>query len=329
MNVTDRYAGRMTVIAGFSFIRNAHMFITTQRNEVTVKIGVIGLGRMGTAIAERLLVAGHEVSVWNRAPGKAEALIAAGASPLSLAGAWRQVDACVSMVADSAALLAVTLESGLARDSGASGKLLIDMSTVDPHASAAVALAAGQVGLRYLRAPVSGNPGVVRSGNLTIIASGTADDFAAGDAILHDIGANVFYAGEGETSRIIKLALNLMIAGTTELLAECIALAEGYGIKRGILLEIIGASAVGSPFVKYKAGPLLKDDYTSTFTTRLMRKDLDLALASAAEAGVPLPVTATVQQLLQACVSTGLGDLDFMSLLVRLQREAGQATPSL
>jgi 3-hydroxyisobutyrate dehydrogenase-like beta-hydroxyacid dehydrogenase len=116
-----------------------------------------------------------------------------------------------------------------------------------------------------------------------------------------------------------------MVAGTAELLAECIALAEAHDVPRDKLLEIVGASAVGSPFVKYKTGPLLANDYTSTFSSRLMHKDLDLALKSAAAGGVPLPVTAVVHQLLQACMSTGLGDLDFMALLTRLQREAGQA----
>src|SRR3546814_13528149 len=91
-----------------------------------------------------------------------------------------------------------------------------------------------------------------------------------------------------------------MIAGTTQLLAECVALAEGHGVARSTLLEIVGASAVASPFVKYKVGPLLERNYSSTFTTRLMRKDLDLALEAAAGAGVPLPVTGVVQQLLPA-----------------------------
>jgi 3-hydroxyisobutyrate dehydrogenase-like beta-hydroxyacid dehydrogenase len=305
-------------------------FIRTQPCEVNVKIGVIGLGRMGTPIAERLLAAGHEVSVWNRTPEKAGPLIAKGASELSLDQGWGDTEVCVSMLADSDALLDVCLGLGLvSKDAGGAGKLLIDMSTVSPSSSEKVSRAAEAAGVRYLRAPVSGNPGVVRGGNLTIVASGTREDFTSAKPLLDDIGPNVFYAGEGESARIIKLALNLMVAGTTELLAECVALAEGHGVDRATLLEIVGTSAVGSPFVKYKIEPLLRDDYASTFTTRLMRKDVDLALASAADAGVPLPLTANVQQLLQAAISTGLGDLDFMSLLIRLQRESGRPTPDL
>ncbi len=124
---------------------------------------------------------------------------------------------------------------------------------------------------------------------------------------MRDIGPHVFYAGAGDAARVIKLALNLMVAGTAELLAECIALAESHDVRRDTLLEIVGASAVASPLVKYKIGPLLADDYESTFSSRLMRKDLDLVLESAAAGGVPLPITAVVHQLLQACISTGLG----------------------
>ncbi|CND52614.1 3-hydroxyisobutyrate dehydrogenase [Mycobacterium tuberculosis] len=295
-----------------------------------MKIGIIGLGRMGTAIAERLMSAGHEVAVWNRSLEKAAALVAKGASGLDLLRGWGDTAVCISMLADSEALLHVCLELGFVSDAaGGTGRLLIDMSTVAPSASLEVARATERSGIRFLRAPVSGNPGVVRSGNLTIVASGAREDFTAAEPLLRDIGPHVFYAGEGENARIIKLALNLMVAGTTELLAECVALAEGHGIDRGTLLEIVGTSAVGSPLVKYKIEPLLHDDYESTFTTRLMRKDVDLALASAADAGIPLPLTANVQQLLQACISTGLGDLDFMALLIRLQREAGLRAPGL
>ena len=104
------------------------------------------------------------------------------------------------------------------------------------------------------------------------------------------------------------------------------ALAEAHGVDRATLLEIVAGSAVGSPFVQYKVGPLLADDYTATFTTRLMRKDLDLALSAAAAGGVTIPVTGLVRGLLQSAVDTGLGDLDFMALLVRLQRESDGAS---
>ena len=292
-----------------------------------MNVSVIGLGQMGTAIAERLLAAGHHVTVWNRSPGKARELVAQGAVELdSFHRAWDQAETCITMLADSQALADVTLDAsnGLARTPGGMGKTLIDMSTVSVEVSREVATAATASGIRYLRAPVSGNPGVVRAGNLTIIASGDDAVFETASGLLSDIGPHVFHVGDGDASRIIKLALNLMVAGTAELLAECIALAEAHGVRRQSLLDVVGASAVASPLVKYKIGPLLADDYSATFSSRLMRKDLSLALRAAADGGVPLPVTSVVDQLLQACISTGLGELDFMSLLLRLQHEAGQ-----
>jgi 3-hydroxyisobutyrate dehydrogenase-like beta-hydroxyacid dehydrogenase len=292
-----------------------------------MQVSVLGLGQMGTAIAERLLDAGHTVRVWNRSRGKAEALVAKGATELdSPAEGWAS-EFVVVMVADSVALTELALGAhGLACQAEARGKFLIDMSTVSAECSAKVAAAAADQGIRYVRAPVRGNPGVVRAGNLAIVASGDEGDVSDAKVILADVGPHVFYAGEGEAARIVKLALNLMIAGTAQLLSEALTLAESHGVDRAKLLEITSASAIGSPFVKYKSAPLLVDDYASTFSTRLMRKDLDMVLASGAAGNVPLPVTATVQQLLQACVSTGLGDLDFMSLFIRLKREAGQAS---
>lgn len=293
---------------------------------------VLGLGQMGSAIAERLIDAGHTVHVWNRSAGRADALVARGATELEeSADAWSVADVCITMLADSDALAEVSLapEGGLARDEDARGKTLIDMSTVSPEISAEVAEAAARSGIKYVRAPVSGNPGVVRAGNLAIVASGTDADISDAEPVLRDIGPNVYRAGDGEAARIVKLALNLMVAGTAELLAECVALAEAHGVDRAILLEIVAGSAVGSPFVKYKVAPLLAEDYTATFTTRLMRKDLDLALTSATAGGLPLPVTTVVRQLLQSAVDTGLGDLDFMALLIRLQREADGGASSV
>lgn len=292
-------------------------------------VSVLGLGQMGSAIAERLIGAGHEVSVWNRSKGKADGLVAKGAFELEACHeAWARSDVCITMVADSQALADVALapDVGLAHAWRGSGKTLVDMSTVSAELSSDVAAAAATSGVQYLRAPVSGNPGVVRAGNLTIVASGEGGVFRSVESLLRDIGPHVFYAGEGEAARIIKLALNLVVAGTAELLAECIALAEAHDVQRDKLLEIVGASAVASPLVKYKIGPLLANDYTSTFSSRLMRKDLGLALDAGAAAGVALPVTGVVDQLLQACISTGLGELDFMALLIRLQREAGHAS---
>jgi len=276
---------------------------------------------MGAPIARRLLDAGHTLCVWNRTPGKEGALVEAGAQVLSSPGeACRAAEVWVTMVLDDAALEDVTEE--LFRAPGA-GAVLVDMSTVSPAASRQVAEAAAAAGVAYLRAPVSGNPSVVTAGNLGIMVSGDEEAFARTEALLRDIGPNVFYVGPGEEARVLKLALNLMIAGNAQLIAEALVLGEANGLDRSKMLEVMGASAAGSPFVKYKSAALVEDDYNATFTSYAMWKDLTMALAAAHEAHAPLPVTATIQQLVEGCIGSGWGELDLMTRLPRLRREAG------
>jgi 3-hydroxyisobutyrate dehydrogenase len=292
-----------------------------------VQVAVLGLGKMGGPIARRLLGAGHAVSVWNRTAGRAAALAEAGAQELSSPReAWEAADVAVTMVLDDAALLEVTAGPDGLLTAGGEGCVLVDMSTVSPNASRTVADAAGRAGTGYLRAPVSGNPSVVEAGNLGIIVSGDEQVFRRTEELLHDIGPNVFYVGGSEEARVLKLALNLMIAGNAQLIAEALVLGEAHGLDRARMLEVIGASAAGSPFVKYKTAALVQDDYTATFTAYAMWKDLSLALAAAHEARAPLPVTATIQQLVEGCLGSGWAELDLMALLPRLRREAGLDT---
>ena len=289
-----------------------------------MKVALVGLGAMGVPIAERVLAAGHELTVWNRSPGKADGLVAQGASLAESAkGLLGEVDVCITMVADDAALEAVTnAEDGVLAGTGP-GTVLIDMSTVSPAASARVAEAAERARVDYLRAPVSGNPGVVRAGNLTIIVSGPEGAFERVRELLEAIGPNVYYVGGADEARVLKLALQVMIAGTTELMAEALVLAEGSGLDRAKLLEVMGASAVGSPFVKYKTGPILANDYSATFTTKAMLKDVSLVLGVAEETGLPLPVTSMLRSRLRETIDAGYGDADLMALLLQLRQAAG------
>src|SRR5207249_4986385 len=164
---------------------------------------------------------------------------------------------------------------------------------------------------------------VIEAGNLGIIVSGDEGAFRRAESLLRDIGPNVFLVGAAEEARVLKLALNLMIAGTTQLIAEALVLGEQSGLDRSTMLEVMGASAMGSPYVKYKTAGLVADDYTATFTSASMYKDLALALAVAHDAGVPLPVTAAVQQLYEACIASGMGEADLTWLVQRLRRDAG------
>jgi 3-hydroxyisobutyrate dehydrogenase-like beta-hydroxyacid dehydrogenase len=287
-------------------------------------VALVGLGKMGVPIAERILAAGHTLTVYNRTPGKADALVEQGAtvadSPVSL---LEEHDVCITMVSDDTALEAVTSGEGGVLGSARAGSVLVDMSTVSVAASGRVADAAARAGVAYYRAPVSGNPGVVRAGNLTIVVSGPTEPYGRIEPLLKEIGPNVYYVGDAEEARVVKLALQVLIAGTAQLMSEALLLGDAMGLSRERLLEVMGNSAVGSPFVKYKTAPLLADDYSATFTTSMMKKDIELVQALAAEAGIPLPVTAQLHELLQETVDGGYADVDIMALLLQLRKRAG------
>lgn len=290
-----------------------------------MRVAVCGLGKMGAPIARRLLAAGHALTVYNRTPGRADPLVAGGAREVRRPDeVWGTADVCLTMVADDTALAALTTgEAGLLLGPPPE-RVLVDMSTVSPAASAEVARAAEGAGVAYLRAPVSGNPSVVEAGNLTIMVSGDERAYRRVEGMLRDVGPHLFYLGQGEEARVMKLALQVVIAGTAELMAEALVLAEAGGLERAAVLEVMGQSAVGSPFVKYKTPALVANDFTATFTAAAMHKDLSLVLDAGRALGVPLPVVALVHQHLQACMSSGMADIDLMALLPRLQREAGK-----
>ncbi len=282
-------------------------------------VGLIGLGNMGTAFAERLLDGGYDLLVYNRTSAKAEPLAARGAAVADTAEELAErVDVVLTSLPNDEALESVAEEVvGAIRPDG----VLVDMSTVSPGASARVAGLAEEASVAYLRAPVSGNPTVVRSGNLSFIVSGPREALDKVERVLETIGPTVHYVGDAEQARIVKLALNLMIAGLAQLMSEALVLAEASDVSRQDLLETMGSSAVGAPFVKYKTGPLLHDDFSATFTTALMEKDIDLILDAAKQAGLELPVAQEMKSLLQATAQAGYADDDFMALYLR-QRSA-------
>lgn len=288
-----------------------------------MRVGVLGLGSMGAAIARRLQPTEHELTVWNRSPGPSEEFadrgVTVAGSPAQLLDA---VDVCLSSLSDGGAVEAVGEQLCAAVPAG-EPRTWVETSTIDIATSSRIAERAAAAGLGYLRAPVSGNPGVVAAGNLTIIASGPQEVLERARPALADVGPNLFHVGEAEEARTMKLALNLMIAASTQMLAEALVMGEANGLDRAKMLEVMSASAVGSPFIRYKADPLVEDDYTSTFSARLLAKDLDLIIECANDAGVPLPATAAVRQSVQSCISAGMGELDLSVLVPLLRRDAG------
>ena len=287
-------------------------------------MGLIGLGNMGTAIAERLLDAGYPLVVHNRTRAKAEPLESRGAevadTPEELVG---KADVVITSLPNDAAFEAVATQVvGAAR----SGTVLVDVSTVSPEVSARIASLAEPAGVEYLRAPVSGNPTVVRAGNLSFIVSGDRETLERAGPVLRAIGPTITHVGEAEQARVVKLAINLMIAVLAQVISEALVLGEASGVSREALLEVMGSSAAGAPFVRYKTEALVRDDYSATFTTELMEKDIDLVLDAGDEGGVELPLARELKRQVRAAIEAGYGDDDFIALFQHLRRASGLDT---
>ena len=285
-------------------------------------MGLIGLGNMGSAFAERLLDADYQLVVHNRNRQRTESLAARGAvvaeTAAELAAA---VDIVLTSLSDDEAFESI---AGSVVAAARPGTVVVDTSTVSPGASARVAALAEQASVLYVRAPVSGNPSVVRAGNLTFIVSGPSGAVDRATPVLLAIGPNIQLVGDAEQARIVKLAINLVIAGLAELMSEALVLGEASGVSRAALLETMGNSAAGAPFVKYKTEPLLRDDYSATFTTNLLEKDIDLVLEAAEAARVRLPLAGEIKSLVRSAIEAGYGDDDFMALFLNLRSEAEQ-----
>jgi 3-hydroxyisobutyrate dehydrogenase len=279
------------------------------------RIGWIGTGRMGHAMAGRLIAAGQDLHVWNRTRSKAEDLTAGGAVVVDTVAALADRDVVFTMVSADDDLLTVTLGPGGLLNQETAPRYLVDSSTVSAETSEKVRQAAAARGTTLLAAPVSGNAKVVGAGQLSIAVSGPRAAFDDVEPLLAMIGKSVTYVGEADLARLVKIAHNVFLGVVTQSLAEVIVLAERGGVPRSSFLEFLNSSVMGSVFTRYKSPALVNLDYTPTFTPVLLRKDFDLGLAAARQMDVPMPVAALTAQLVQASVSSGRVNEDFAILL--------------
>lgn len=287
-------------------------------------IGWIGTGRMGFPMAERLVKNGCNVTAFNRTRSKAEPLTKSGAKLVDWPADLAACDIVFTMVSASDDLKQVTIgKDGVLTDSGPAPKILVDCSTVSEEASADVRAAALKRGTQMLAAPVSGNGKVVKAGKLTIVASGPKAAYDTVLPYLEMMGRGASYVGEGELSRIVKICHNVLLGATIQNLVEITVLAEKLGVKRHAFLDFINKSVMGSLFTTYKTPALVNLDMTPTFTPVLLRKDLDLGLAAARKADVPMPLTATTRELVQNLIGLGFKDQDFATLLLQQAKNAG------
>jgi 3-hydroxyisobutyrate dehydrogenase-like beta-hydroxyacid dehydrogenase len=287
------------------------------------RLGWLGTGRMGAAMAARLLDAGVTLTVWNRTAVKTEPLRARGATAVDTAAQLGGCDIVFITVTSSADLLAVTLGPDGVLSGDEVPSIVVDCSTVSAEAAAEVRAAADARGSAFLSAPISGNPAMVAEGDAAIVASGPVDVFATVVPYLRFIAPTTVHCGYGEEARLVKLCHNLLLGMITEALAEVTTLAEKGGVSSAAFLEFINGSVLSSTFIRHKGNAIRERDYTPTFTSENMRKDFDLGLAAARALEVPLPLVASTHQLVQTAINTGFRDDDYVALYEVAARAAG------
>jgi 3-hydroxyisobutyrate dehydrogenase-like beta-hydroxyacid dehydrogenase len=278
------------------------------------QIGWLGTGRMGAAMAARLISGGAAVTVWNRTASKTTPLIELGAAHAANVGDLGRCDIVFTSVSSSPDLLAVTLGPGGLFNAQPAPSIVVDTSTVSAEAATQVRAEAESRGIGFLSAPISGNADVVAGGGASIIASGPKSVFDTVVPYLNAIAPSVTYAGAGDEALLVKLAHNLLVGMITESLAEVTTLAEKGGVSPSAFLDFIDGSVLGSTFIGYKGQAIRTHDYDPTFTTELLRKDFDLGLAAARQIEVPMPVAATTYQAIQTAIGHGYGKSDFATL---------------
>jgi glyoxylate/succinic semialdehyde reductase len=281
-----------------------------------MKLGFVGLGIMGSAMAANLVKGGFEVTVWNRTPAKCEPLVLLGAktaaSPREVA---ESSDIIFAMMATPSAVKSV-------RDGGdgiiaglKDGKGYLDMSTIDDETSKESSRLAKERGAMFLEAPVAGSRKPAEDGLLTIMAAGDRELFDRSLPALEKMGKKILFLGHVGNGASMKLANNLVMGGMMASFVEGMALASKSGLDPAQLLEVLDAGALSNPMFRLKGAAIAENDlFPVAFPLKHMQKDLRLALRLAEQVDLPLFTTATVNELFKEAISYGLGDSDFAAV---------------
>ena len=293
-----------------------------------MKIGFLGLGDMGQAIVPRLIAAGHRVAGWNRTKEKAAPLLQIGMvwadTPREAA---RQSEVVFSIVTDSAAVRSLALGENGVITGLAKGAAYLDMSTIDPDASRAIAAEFAKAGLAMLDAPVSGTTLTVTRGQASLMVAGDQAVFERVRPVLLAIGPKVTYIGAQGLAVQLKVALNMTLVVEVIGFCEGVALAEKGGVPREVAVDAFLKSVVASPVLNYRA-PLLLEGHIADATygnVNLQQKDMLLALELGCKLGLPVPLGAAANEMLNACRGLGLAHHDFVAVYEVYRRLGGMS----
>jgi len=285
----------------------------------TEKLGWIGAGRMGYAMAERLANAGCDIAVWNRTKAKADPLAEHGARVVAHLDELAGTDILFCMVStydDVKEVIGKVLAKG-------KPGMVVECSSISLEGSAELRRLLSQHQVQYLAAPVSGNAKVIKAGKLTFVVSGPKAAYEKARPYLDLMGVGSSYVGEGELSRIAKICHNVMLGVVIQSLCEITILAQKAGMPRHAFLDFLNKSVMGSMFTRYKTPALVNLDFHVTFTPKLLRKDLDLGLGAGREFEVPMPLASITRDLLQQMIGQGMTEEDFSTLLLMQARASG------
>jgi 3-hydroxyisobutyrate dehydrogenase-like beta-hydroxyacid dehydrogenase len=285
-----------------------------------MRVAFLGLGIMGHAMATNLVKAGHEVTVWNRTPGKMGEGSGIAPSPAAAAQGAEVVWLCVS---DTAAVEKILFGADGVEQSLADGMIIADSSTISPSATVKFAERLSAKGVAYVDAPMTGSKIGAGNGTLIFMVGGEEGIVERLNPLFAAMGKKIFRMGETGKGQATKLAMNLQIALIFEGFAEAITLATKLGVDPRQLVSLIEATMVRSGVVDYKAPFVLQHDFTPNFPLRLMHKDILLTLEAAKEARVKLPALETVEEIYALATEEGHRDLDYAATLTLLEKWAG------
>lgn len=287
------------------------------------KVGWIGAGRMGMAMATRLAKAGCDLTVYNRTRAKAEPLAQHGARIADRLSDLLGCDLVFAIVSTGKDLEGVLVGPEGLFAGGRGPRIVVDCTTIAIDESARLRDALAARGAQFLAAPVSGNAKVARAGKLSFVASGPRAAFDEVEPYLAALGQGASYVGEDELSRMVKICHNVFLGVVIQSLAEITVLAHKAGVPRHAFLDFMNRSVLGSVFSRYKTPALVNLDFAVTFTPHLLRKDLDLGLDAGRALDVPMPLASQVRDLVQALIGNGHADKDFASLILMQARASG------
>ncbi|WP_204045305.1 2-hydroxy-3-oxopropionate reductase [Acrocarpospora phusangensis] len=286
-----------------------------------MNIAFIGLGIMGTPMAANLIRAGHTVVGYDVSEQRLEELAALGGKTAgSLGEAVAQAHVAITMLPDSPQVEDVVFGSSGLLEYGSPGLLHIDMSTIRPETSRRVAQAAAVKGIRAIDAPVSGGERGAVDGTLSIMVGGRAEDVESAREVLRVLGTTIVHVGPSGAGQTVKAANQLVVGGIYGLIAEAIVLLEASGVDPAAGLDVLAGGLAGSRILELKRHSMIKREFAPGFRIDLHHKDMGIIIAAAREAGVALPLTGVVAQLIAAARAQGHGSLDHSALLKVIER---------